>query len=839
MIFSTILKFNGRYYKRRRSLALLCLLGIALGVGIVVAVELINESALASFSKSIDFLSGRADYSVISDQGRLSEAEFVTLWKNRKIKAAAPVVDVMSQTVETGSSAVRFLGIDPLLDTEVRGFIPRGGGQESFVAFIAGDPPGVYVSESLSKRYGLAKGDTLTALPAGVKRKLQILGTIPTTGVGEYDENLALVDISTAQDVFGREGYLDRIDLITTAGREELAKDLPSGLRVIDANDRKSTLKAMLYSFQLNLAAMSLLALFVGVFLIYNFSMFSVLSRRQDMSLLMTLGADRRRLVTAFIVESLIFGLGGGLLGLLFGTLVAKISIGRVSATITDIYFYVNVADVRLNTPVVLLGLAVGFIATLIGSLLPTLEVALTPPVLGMKRQSIEDRARSVKGLLFGAGLVLLVGSVIAAWASKYHIVWGFVAAFGVTTAFALFTPAVLTVFSQRGGPFLKKLLHSLEVFLAARTIQASLSRTGIAVAALATALSMTIGVDTMIHSFRLSVESWLAGSLHGDLYISPATTKWSHPLPDELIHMLDNDPQIEAVEKYATYEMYLEDKPVKLRIVDANVLEGRVEYIFLKSNPRPWKRLRDGGVFISESLGFKFKLNLGDKVTLSSPQGPLSFPIVGITRDYSSDQGTIQMHRGVYQNAWNDSRVQSVALFLKPGVSQDEIRSKISTSFPGLGRAIVSNEKMKKTVLIIFDKTFAPTATLKGVSLLVALLGVAGALTAILIERSKDMATLGFLGLTPGQIGKMNVYQAVLMGVVSFLISCVCGLALTIVIIEAINYRSFGWSIDIHLNPWIFAKAFVVTIGACLLAAVYPTYKVMRSRTAGMPRED
>jgi putative ABC transport system permease protein len=286
------------------------------------------------------------------------------------------------------------------------------------------------------------------------------------------------------------------------------------------------------------------------------------------------------------------------------------------------------------------------------------------------------------------------------------------------------------------------------------------------------------------------------------------------------------------AVERYSTYEVYLNDKPVKLRVVDAQVLKHHSRFHFLTGDGSlAWDGMRKGGVFISESLGYRFGLDAGKSVILTTPAGERSFLIVAMVRDYSSDQGTIHMDREVYEEIWQDKRIQSVALFLKPGASKEELRRYIVKEFPGLDRTIASNTRMRDDILVIFDKTFAPTATLKGVSLLVALLGVATALMAILLERSREMTVLGYLGLTPRELGRMNVYQALIMGLVAFLISMVCGLILTYIIIYAINYRSFGWSIDVHVNPWVFAKTGVLTLAACFVSSLYPTYKLMAAR--------
>jgi putative ABC transport system permease protein len=836
MNLTTLVKFNLRYYRRHRLLSLLCLTGISLGVGIVVAVELINNSALESFSSAVDTLSGRATHSIISNYGRIDEEAFAKSWKDPRIRAASPVVEAIAPTVETGNDPIIFVGIDPFLDAQVTGLAPRDSDEKTLTEFLAGPGPTAYVSNNLMKKYHLEPGGELTALTAGIGRKIKILGAIPAGRDAGSAENLVIMDISWAQDVFGRVGYLDRIDVIVNGNVAEVAESLPPGLRLTDAGERKATLGSMLYSFQLNLAAMSLLALFVGIFLIYNFSMFSVLSRRENMSLLLTLGAERKELVAAYLLESVLFGAAGSVLGLAFGFAVARWSIDRVSSTISDLYFYVQVTQAQLSWSVFLTALGVGFLATFVGTVAPALEVAVTPPILGMKRRSIEDRAHGIKGLLLCAGGVCFVLATICVWASRFSIFWGFVSAFGMTLAFALFTPSLLSQFSHYGGRSLRKSVKSLEAFLAARAIGASLSRTSIAVAALAVALSMTIGVDTMIHSFRNSVDQWLEGTLRGDLYIAPGTTKWDHPLPQSLVESLMKDPRVEAVERYSTHEVYLQGKPVKLRIIDAAVLANRARFTFLKGERGAWAGLQEGQVFISEPLAFRFGVDVGGSVQLPTPHGEQRFSVKSITRDYSSDQGAIQMDREVYQKIWKDFRVQSVALFLSPNVAAEEVRQSIVADYPGLENVISSNTEMKTDILAIFDQTFALTATLKGISLLVALLGITTALMVMLMERSRELTVLGYLGLAPRQLAAMNAYQALIMGFAAYVVSVMCGVILTYIIVYAINYRSFGWSIDIHVNPWVFLKSLFLTASACLASSIYPTLKLMASRISAGP---
>jgi putative ABC transport system permease protein len=836
---STLLTFNIRYYRRHLLLSILCLTGISLGVGIVVAVQLINNSALQSFTSTVEVLSGKATHSVVSEYGRIEEKYFVPIWKHPDVQAASPIVETMATTVETGDEPIRFLGLDPFLDAQFRQFTPNQTDKKKFVDFLSSPVPAVFLSAGLMRQYRLQPGGMLTVLTAGIEKKVRILGSIQgsdTLGLGEH---IAIMDIAAAQELFGKLGYLDRIDIIASDNPTKLGQFLPPTLKLKKRGERTATLKSMLYSFQLNLTGMSLLALFVGIFLIYNFSMFSVLSRREDMSLLLTLGASRKELVVAFLGESILFGVVGSIIGIGFGYLVAYISLEKVSTTIAELYFYVKADTVHLTVPIVLTGLAIGFFATFVGIALPALEVSMTPPVMGIKRRTIEDRAHNVKGFLLIAAIACLLCGSVTFWASRFSIYWGWASALFVTLAFALSTPTLVSPATYYAGIAFKKAFKSLTAFMAARTIRASLSRTSIAVAALAVALSVTIGVDNMIFSFRESVRSWLDGYLQGDLYISPASPKWGHPLPEALIDQLRTNPDIEAVERYSTYMVNLEGKPVRIRAIDGHVLKDHSKFIFLKGKDLPWEKLLDGGVFISESLAVLRGLHMGDFITLKAEDGNHRFPVVAIVRDYSSDQGIIQMDRYVYERIWNDKRVQSVALFLKSDVSSDKIRSSIVSNFPGLDRTIVSNSKMKENVLVIFDKTFAPTATLKGVCLLVALLGVATALMAILLERSRDMTVLGHLGLTRKEMGWMNVFQALIMGAAAFLIAIFCGMVLTYVIVHAINYRSFGWSIDLHLNYLIYLKIFILTMLACIGSAIYPSYELVSTSIRALPDDE
>jgi putative ABC transport system permease protein len=839
MTYSTISKLTFRHYSRHKILSMLCFLGISLGVGIVTAVNLINKSALSSFGASVDYLSGKADFSVVSDYGPIDERLFLQIWTLEGVEAASPIIETMAFAKETPGAPIRFVGLDPFLDSRFRNFTPSDTGAADFLKLVAGRKPAVWLAQRIMTQYGLVIGDTLTVKRTGLEFPVLIAGVLPEAPSGGASENIAVMDIAWAQEIFGKVGYIDRIDVASRESAEKIAQLLPSGLRPTDASQRKKSLEAMLKSFQLNLTAMSLIALFVGTFLIYNFAMFSVLTRREQMSLLLTLGVSPGRLLAGFFAEAAVMATVGGALGVAFGYGVAWLSIEKVSASISDLYFFLRVDHVRPTWGTCLEGMAVGFPATFIGTALPAWEVASTPPILGAKRRTIEDRVNAVKGRLFLLGLLFLALCIVWAWASRYSVFWGFASAFGATIAFALFTPALLAHGCRFLGIAFRKGFKSLSAFMAARSVSATLSRAGVAVAALAVALSMTIGVDVMIHSFRTSVDRWLERALTGDLYITPSTTKWGHPLPQELVELLERRPEVEALERYSTHDVAVNGRPARLRVIDGDVLRPRARFHFLAQEGDPWEGLINGGLFISESLAYKANLHVGDTVTLGAPGGDRAFPVVAVTRDYSSDQGAAQIDRRVYEPIWRDSRVQSAALFLKKGASVEALKTFILDEYPALADAVASNSRMRSDILNIFDKTFAPTETLKGVSLLVALLGVASALAAMMLERGKEMKALGYLGFSARELIAMQVWQALVMGTAAFLIAAPCGMLLAFIITYAVNYRSFGWSIDMTVNPVVFLNTFLLTVASCAVASLYPSYRLFRESIGAAPSDE
>ena len=291
------------------------------------------------------------------------------------------------------------------------------------------------------------------------------------------------------------------------------------GFLIQSARQRSETFSGMLQAFRLNLEALSLLALFVGVFLIYNTAMFTVVSRRRDTGILRSLGANRMEILGAFLSEILILGIIGGALGGLMGFLLTRFLTGLIGDSISNLYFFLRPEPVGWSGWILIIGVALGCSASVLGGAVPLLDLIRTDPVKALSGRiaSRESVRKARKAAL--AALLILLASLVLFLLPGTRIYVGFAGVFGFVLGVSLLTGVVLVYLH----PVIKKILQSLGGLpgkVAAGNIRQNLGRTGVAIAAFMISLSMSIGLGSMIGSFRASLIWWMDTQIRGDLYI-------------------------------------------------------------------------------------------------------------------------------------------------------------------------------------------------------------------------------------------------------------------------------------------------------------------------------
>ena len=590
----------------------------------------------------------------------------------------------------------------------------------------------------------------------------------------------------------------------------------------------------MTAAFELNLSALSLLALVVGMFLIYNTVTFSVVQRRPLFGILRSLGVTSEQLFLMILAEASALSLVGSLLGLGLGVILGRGMVGLVTQTINDFYFVVNVQDIDIPPLSLLKGLVIGVGAALIASAIPAYEAMKTTPLTSMRRSTLESKTAKLLPYML-LGWVVLGGLGALMLMVQGNLILSFAGLFAVLIAFALLSPPVTAVAMRAITPILSKLLGALGR-MAPRDIVRSLSRTSIAVAALMVAVSVIIGVSIMIGSFRGTVTQWLSQTLQADIYLSPPTVTASQTpglLADEVVDVATTFTGIQQTVTARNLEVILPDyeRLVELVAVSGDVSRGNRAYAWVDGDQADlWDRFQRGeGVIISEPLVLKENIPVPPPpITLDTPQGSQAFPVLAIMYDYASDRGTILLDAGTYSTIWDETAVSTMGLFVEEGQDVDVVVEALKQEMNGRSDVVVqSNQAIREEALAIFDRTFAITAALRLLAIVVAFIGVLSALMSLQLERARELGVLRATGMTLRQLWGLTLLETGLMGGTAGLLAMPTGYVLAWILIYVINVRSFGWTLQMDLQPAYFLQAFAVALIAALIAAVYPALKL------------
>lgn len=840
-----LLKTALRDQWRRPWMMLLMILSVALGVGVVISVDLANQSAERAFQLSTEAVVGKATHQILGGSNGLDEGVYRDLRVKEGFRLSAPVVEGYARASQLGNQVEHVMGVDLFAEGPFRTYfsISSQVGIDAFAGFLT-QAGAVLISADAASRYGIKPGDPITLQIDSQQHNVRVVGLLkpPNDISSRALEGIMLADVSTAQELFGMEGRLSRIDLIATAEQARaISAHLPNGLRLVPASEQADTVTQLTAAFQLNLTAFSLLALAVGMFLIYNTTLFSVMQRRRTLGILRCLGASGREIFSMILIESGIGGAVGAAMGLGLGILLARLTVGLVTRTINDLYFAVTVRSVEVAPLSLVKGMVLGVGAALIAAVLPAAEAANVPAVTVLQRSDLEDRVRRWLPGVTRVGLGFVVAGLGILWLVPTSVAISFVGLFvallGVTLVVPILTTGLMRLATNSVGRF------SLLARMAARTVIQSLSRTSVAIAALTVAVSVVIGVTVMIASFRATVETWLYQTFTADVYItSPlAGADRASAIDAALVSQIRGIPGVASTEVLRTVQVYSPDfGPVRLNAITATRRRDPRLFRFATENvSQIWDQVDNGGMIVSEPFANRHRVKAGESITLDTDKGLVQFPVVGVVYDYSSDQGLLFLSLDTYRRYWNDSNISGISAYAAPGANVNQVEDSIRAAVSGKNVLVQSQKTLREAALVVFDRTFAITVALRLIAIVVAFIGVLGALMALQLERTRELGTLRAAGMTLPQLWRLTLLESGLMGAAAGLLSIPTGLGLAAILIYVINLRSFGWTIFFTSTPETYLEAWAVSILAALLAAAYPMMRLSRLEAADALREE
>lgn len=821
----------------------LTLLGIALGVGVLVAVVLVNRSVMRGFSDTLDDVSGRVDLEVTAAKG-VEEDRLDVVRAVDGVAAATPVVQETAIYRRPDGQAERIvlLGVDLLGEDDARFRTyasPELKAIQADPVEFLNSPTNVVLSRALAERLGIGlKGEVRLNTPAG-QTPFTVWGFVDDDGVGRaFGGQVGVMYYQALQAAFDRGTRVDRVDIDVREGasvdttQAALRAALGPGFDVERPARRTRHVAQMLSGLQLALTMGSLVALIVGLFLIYNTLSISVVQRRRELGILRALGTTRRQVRALFVFEGVVFGVVGSAVGVLLGTWLARGMLKTVTHTVNELYLQVAASDVEVDPALLVAGFVLGVGGSVLSAWVPAREATRVSPVETLRTGHVAPARPRVLGLgrieLYGLGLLAVgIGAVYVLPVAGGLPVGAFTAAIAITFGVAMWVPQTL-----RGLVALLRRLGiarlGVEAQMANENVTRDLTRASVTAGALMVAVAMSIAFAGFLSSFRESTLRWVDRTVPADLFITGShafSGTQSVPLTDVLAEPFAALEGVEAVERVRLHDFVYADTPVKLLSTDLSIFGTRAALTFLEGDPtQGLDAARAGGVLISENFARRFGSSAGASLTLSTPSGARLYRVEGVILDYTSDVGTVIMDRATYVRDWGDARVDTYKLYLRPGVDLEAVRARVMRGWgEKFDLFVLTNAEFKREIERILDQSFAVMSALELVALLIAVMGVVNAVLANVLDRVREIGVLRAVGMLRRQVRRMVMVEAGVLGLASAVAGVVAGLGLTWLLIDHIFVAQSAWHVPWAL-PWgTFARLVATVVIVATLAGWYP----------------
>jgi putative ABC transport system permease protein len=862
--------------------ALLTLLGIALGVAVVVGIELASDSAQRAFNISNDLVMGRTTHVVVGSGDGVPLAALGALRALPFAPFAAPVVqttgrvmlsanaksapqanltsssDSTTTPISTGRT-ITILGVDPLSEQGFRAYNAAVRAAPTEVDASPGPTPeatqpgaalgllstwsGALMARSLAADMGIVVGEHFW-VRAGAGRgrafELTLVGFLkPQTGDGAAPGlgALAIVDITTAQRLSGRAGWVTRIDLrldINAPGEEErVRRAIPDGVRLESAGSLASARREMTRGFETNLAMLGLLSLLVGGLLIFNSTSFAVARRRETLATLRALGLTCSQMMLLLLGEAFFIGTAGALVGLMLGWGLGTQLVALVARTMSDLYFASEVVSIALERQTLIRALVLGAASSILCAAWPAWHASRTIPHVGQQGRTQENSIRRLVPWMALGGCIALAGGFaltgVGDAASTRGFWLGYLALFLAIFGCGLLVPVVVATLLS--SPWVQRVAQRHPVAnMSVGGVSAGLATTSVAVIAFMIALATTVGVSVMVDSFRGSVERWLAGSLRATYYVNAGAANALERLDETTVQAIEAITGVEHVSRALWTVVNGEDENVRLLALVPTPQSFSGFQLLHSVGPSGYSRFARGdGVLVSEPFAFRHGLALESTVRLRSNQGPVNLPVVGVFRDYRSEAGFVVMARPAFNAHWDVPGFTGLGVYVHGGRASSPLRAALDAHLPA--RALVrESATLREQSIRIFDRTFAVTRVLRWLTGVVAFVAVIGALLALELTRSRDRAVLRALGMTRVEVLVAVEFEALIHGALAGALALPVGWVLSWFLVEIINQRSFGWSMSLAFDPALIPQTILTGVIAAGCAGVYPAWRAAQS---------
>jgi putative ABC transport system permease protein len=845
MPHSSVLAIRSLFARPLRTL--LTAFSVVLGVAVILAIRIANVSTLAAVTQVFAESSGKANLVVVSaserDEG-FPRSVLDRVQRTPGVEAAVPSIRAQAILLKDAASSqldmnmlgaaaggLTLYGIDPTVDGQARSYKLVEG---RFLTPNSRTYEAVLVKDFADTK-SIRVGNDLEIVTAGQLVRLRVVGLMAKEGAGVMNNGaFGVMPLRAAQQILERGSSLDQIDVIAApadrgapaldALKSELQTRLGDKYDVTYPAAQGQRVAQMLTGYQMGLTVFSVIAIFAGAFLIYNAFLMTVIERKREIGTLRTLGMTQGQVQRQILLEAGLIGIGGATLGIGAGILLA---FGLIKGM--ELLLGQTVRTLMVPWDGLVLSFVIGVGATAVAALIPAVQASRVSPLEALRTRG-QDREGWLARRGWLAGLLLLASSIplfTLHWPAALASSMQGMAVLAMLGGSVMLAPAVVGLWERAVRPVLRRLYGS-EGSLGSRNIQRGRLRTTLTVAALMICVAMILSIQAVTASFQQDLNTWIVRYIGGDLYVHSALKMRSDI--ERRLAQVDGVAAVAPVRYLDVKRIRLDGTSETLALmgVDPASYSQVTSFVFAADEAQSadmMARLAQGdAVFASSVLAEKYGLHRGDEVQLLTRRGQRTFEIAGIVVDFYNQGRVIEIGWRDLQRYFDIDDASAYLIKIAPEASPDAVRQTVNRLYGDAYHLTTdSNRDLRERAMGLLAQTSSMFDVLALIALVVAAFGIVNTMTMNVIERTRELGMLRSLGMTRGQVIKMILAEAAMMGLVGGALGVGLGLAMSQSVIHSMNSMG-GFSLTYAFSPTSALAGLLAAFIVSQLAAIWPS---------------
>ena len=828
----------------RKVRALTTTLAVVIGVAFVAGTYILTDTTFAAFDEIFsDSLEGTSVVITARDEVEQESGEIPSfdaallpdVKRVQGVRLAAGAIFTPGGFFDSEGEAIgskfspKFIssnmpdGLEP--QTYVDGHPPRNSRQAS-------------LDEAAAEASGLEIGDEIELASVERATTYTLVGLTRLGDATFGGASIANVTLPEAQRITGKRGEFDQISVAAREGVSEatllrrVQRIAPPSVRVETAQENakrnSDQIRDNLGFLRIALLVFAFVALFVGAFLIFNTFSITVAQRIREFGMLRTLGADRRQILTSVVIEALLIGLLGALLGLVGGYGIAK----GLNALFVAIGIDLPTTALVTKDRTIVASLLIGIGVTLVSSLVPALRATRVPPIAAMQNLEVPRSRRrgivyvALAALLGVAGLAMVVVGLFggADGGTAAGLMGG--GAVAVILGVSLFSPRLVRPLASLAGWPLER-LRRLTGRLARENTQRNPSRTAVTAAALMIGLAVVAFVTVFAAGIKSSIATAVDDSFQGELVVQ--NTDGFSPISPGAADAARQVPGVELVSTMRAAQAKLLNGGGKPRVSALDRDAADVLTIdWTEGGPRTLRTLADSEVVVDKSFAGNNGFELGDQVRFLTQIGARpSFTVVGEFEDKADLLGSAIVTQRVMAQQFDQSDDVFDFVKLAPGARADAVQDRLTKvmerEFPTA--EVRNQQELKENQEEQINQLLGLIYALLALAVLVSLFGIANTLALSIHERTRELGMLRAIGMSRRQVRTMIRYEAVITALIGALLGMVLGVIFAALIAQPLKEEGFvlAYPVGTLLLLLVFAAL------AGVVAAIAPARRASR----------